>query len=34
MESRLLVTKRMNDNLLKQDRIPEKKCTAREQYSR
>ena len=33
MESRLLVTKRMND-LLKQDRIPEKKCTAREQYSR
>ena len=34
MESRLLVTKRMNDNLLKQDRIPEKKCTTREQYSR
>ena len=34
MESQLLVTRRVNDNLVKQNRILERKCTANEQYSR
>ena len=34
MESQLLVTRRVNDNLVKQSRIPERKRAANEQYSR
>ena len=34
MESQLLVTRRVNDNLVKQNRIPERMCAANEQYSR
>ena len=34
MESQLLVTRRVNDNLVKQNRIPERKRAANEQYSR
>ena len=34
MESQLLVTRRVNDNLVKQKRILERKCVANEQYSR
>ena len=34
MESQLLVTRRANDNLVKQNRILERKCAANEQYSR
>ena len=34
MESQLLVTRRVNDNLVKQNRIVERKCAANEQYSR
>ena len=34
MESQLLVTRRVNDNLVKQDRILERKCTEIGQYSR
>ena len=34
MESQLLVTRRVNDNLVKQNRILERKCAANEQYSR
>ena len=34
MESQLLVTRRVNDNLVKQNRIPERKCAANEEYSR
>ena len=33
MESLLLVTRRVNDNLVKQNRILERKCAANEQYS-
>ena len=33
MESRLLVTRRVNDNLVKQNRILERNCAANEQYS-
>ena len=34
MESQLLVTRRVNDNLVKQNRILERKCAANEQCSR
>ena len=34
MESQLSVTRRVNDNLVKQNRILERKCAANEQYSR
>ena len=34
MESQLLVTMRVNDNLVKQNGILERKCAANEQYSR
>ena len=34
MESQLLVARRANDNLVKQNRILERKCAANEQYSR
>ena len=34
MKSQLLVTRRVNDNLVKQDRILERKCTETGQYSR
>ena len=34
MESQLLVTRRVNKNLLKQNRILERKCAANERYSR
>ena len=34
MESQLLVSRRVNDNLLKQNPVLERKCTANEQYSR
>ena len=34
MESQLLVTRRVNDNLVKQNGILERKCAANEQYSR
>ena len=34
MESQLLVTRRVNNNLVKQNRILERKCAANEQYSR
>ena len=34
MESQLLFRRRVNDNLVKQNRILERKCTANEQYSR
>ena len=34
MESQLLVTRRVNDNLVKQNRILERKCATNEQYSR
>ena len=34
MESQLLVTRRVNDNVVKQDRILERKCTEIGQYSR
>ena len=34
MESQLLVTRRVNDNLVKQNRILERKCAVNEQYSR
>ena len=34
MESQLLVTRRVNNNLVKQNRILERKCAASEQYSR
>ena len=34
IESQLLVTSRVNDNLIKQTRILERKCDANEQYSR
>ena len=34
MKSQLLVTRRVNDNLVKQDRILERKCTEIGQYSR
>ena len=34
MESQLLFTRRVNDNLVKQNRILERKCAANEQYSR
>ena len=34
MESQLLVTRRVNDNLLKQNHILERKCAANKQYSR
>ena len=34
MESQLLVTRRVNDNLVKQDRILERKCVEIGQYSR
>ena len=34
MESQLLVIRRVNDNLVKQSRIPERKRAANEQYSR
>ena len=34
MESQLLVTRRVNDNLVKKNRILERKCAANEQYSR
>ena len=30
----MLVTRRVNDNLVKQNRILERKCAANEQYSR
>ena len=32
MESQLLVTRIVNDNLVKQNRILERKCAANEQY--
>ena len=34
MESQPLATRRVNDNLVKQNRILERKCAANEQYSR
>ena len=34
MKLQLLVTRRVNDNLVKQNRILERKCAAKEQYSR
>ena len=34
MEWQFLVTRRMNDNLVKQNRILERKCAVNEQYSR
>ena len=34
MESQLLVARRVNDNLVKQNCILERKCAANEQYSR
>ena len=34
IESQFLVTRRVNDNLVKQNSILERKCTANEQYSR
>ena len=34
MESQLSVTRRVNDNLVKQNRILERKCAANEKYSR
>ena len=34
MESQLLVTRRVNDHLMKQNRILERKCAANEQYPR
>ena len=34
MESQLLVTRRVNNNLVKQNRILERKCATNEQYSR
>ena len=34
MKLQLLVTRRVNDNLVKQNRILERKCAANEQYSR
>ena len=34
MESQLLVTRRVNDSLVKQNRILERKCAANELYSR
>ena len=34
MESQLLVTRRVNDNLVKQNRILERKCATNDQYSR
>ena len=34
MESQLLVARRVNDNLMKQNCILERKCAANEQYSR
>ena len=34
MESWVLITRRVNDNLVKQNRILERKCAANEQYSR
>ena len=34
MESQLLVTRRVNDNLVKQDHILERKCAEIGQYSR
>ena len=34
MESQLLVTKRVNDKLIKQNCILERKCVANEQYFR
>ena len=33
MESQPLATRRVNDNLVKQNRILERKCAANEQYS-
>ena len=33
MESQLLVTRRLNNNLVKQNRILERKCATNEQYS-
>ena len=34
LESQLLVTRKVNDNLIKKNRVLEKKCAANEQYSR
>ena len=34
IESQLLFTRRVNNNLVKQNRILERKCAANEQYSR
>ena len=34
MEWQFLVTRRVNDNLMKQNRILERKCAVNEQYSR
>ena len=34
IESQFLVTRRVNDNLVKQNRILKRKCAANEQYSR
>ena len=34
MESELLITRRVNDKLVKQNRLLERKCAANEQYSR
>ena len=34
MESQLLVTRRVNDNLVKQNLILERECATNEQYSR
>ena len=34
MESQLLVARRVNDNFVKENRIPERKCATNEQYSR
>ena len=34
MESQLSVTRRVNENLLKQNHILERKCAANERYSR
>ena len=34
MEWQFLVTRRVNDNLVKQNRILERKCAVNEQYSR
>ena len=34
IESQLLITRRVNNNLVRQNRILERKCAANEQYSR